>query len=110
MSFAELLTNRRGENLDITRYCCFSEKINFFDYAAFGRVWYGAKYAHRVWEQFAHTFEKYFFAKIEKCTLIFFGTIFEFFQNLGTRFLSIFMDFVHFRRFSSIFIDFHRFS
>ena len=37
------------------------KKNDFFDYTAFGRVWYGAKYSHRVWEQFAHTFEKYFF-------------------------------------------------
>ena len=25
---------------------------------ALGMVWYGAKYSHGVWEQFAHTFEK----------------------------------------------------
>ena len=41
--------------LDMAR---FSEKNVVFDYTAFGRVWYGAKYSHRVWEQFAHTFEK----------------------------------------------------
>ena len=29
---------------------------------ALGRVWYGAKYSHRVWERFAHTFEKSFFS------------------------------------------------
>ena len=43
---------------NITRYGRFSEKIDFGDYMAFGKVWYGAKYSHRVWEQFAHTFEK----------------------------------------------------
>ena len=41
-----------------TRYAIFSEKKDFLHYTAFGRVWYGAKYSHRVWEQFAHTFEK----------------------------------------------------
>ena len=29
-----------------------------------GRVWYGAKYSHGVWEQFAHHFEN--FKKSEK--------------------------------------------
>ena len=29
---------------------------------ALGRVWYGAKYSHGVWERFAHTFEKSFFS------------------------------------------------
>ena len=51
----------RGIIRDITRYGRFSEKIYFFDYTAFGRVWYGAKYSHGVWEQFARTFEKYSF-------------------------------------------------
>ena len=35
-----------------------AKKIFFLDYTAFGRVCYGAKYSHRVWEPFAHTFEK----------------------------------------------------
>ena len=48
----------RGIIGDITRYGRFSEKIDFLDYTAFGRVWYGAKYSHGVWEQFARTFEK----------------------------------------------------
>ena len=39
----------------------FSEKNDFCDYTGFGSVWYGAKYSHRVWEQFAHTFEKSYF-------------------------------------------------
>ena len=70
-------------------------------YTAFGRVWYGAKYSHRVWERFAHTFEKSFFLlksrsvnylfsglfstfsgiwEPEKWELTFFGPIFDFFQ------------------------------
>ena len=57
-SSSERITNRRGKNMDITRYGRFSEKIDFLDYTAFGRVWYGAKYSHGVWEQFARTFEK----------------------------------------------------
>ena len=58
MAAEQRITNRRGKNMDVTRYCRFPEKNDFFDYTAFGRVWYGAKYSHRVWEQFAHTFEK----------------------------------------------------
>ena len=27
-------------------------------YMGLGRVWYGAKYSHKVWVQFAHTFQK----------------------------------------------------
>ena len=51
-------------------------------YTAFGRIWYGAEYSHRVWEEFAHTFEKsYFFAKIKKCKLLFFELVFDFFWN-----------------------------
>ena len=48
----------RGIIGDITRYGRFSGKNDFFDYMALGRVWYGAKYSHKMWEQFAHTFEK----------------------------------------------------
>ena len=33
-------------------------KIFFLYYMALGRVWYGAKYSHGVWERFAHQFEK----------------------------------------------------
>ena len=68
-----------------TEYGRLAKKIDVFDYTALGRVWYGAKYSHRVWGQFAHTFEKYFFAKIEKCQLLFSGPIFDLFRNLGTR-------------------------
>ena len=32
-------------------------KIIFLHYMALGRVWYGAKYSHRVWQRFAHRFE-----------------------------------------------------
>ena len=34
------------------------KNIDFEHYMALGMVWYGAKYSHGVWEQFAHTFEK----------------------------------------------------
>ena len=53
------ITNRRVlEKYDITRYGRWLKNIDFLHYTAFGRVWYGAKYSRRVWEQFAHTFEK----------------------------------------------------
>ena len=44
--------------MEITRYGRFSEKIDFLDYMAVGRVWNGAKYSHGAWEQFARTSEK----------------------------------------------------
>ena len=57
----ERITNRvYWKNMDIARYGRWLKKLDFLHYTAFGRVWYGAKYSHRVWEQFAHTFEKYF--------------------------------------------------
>ena len=34
------------------------KNIDFGHYMALGMVWYGAKYSHGVWEQFAHTFDK----------------------------------------------------
>ena len=34
------------------------KNIDFGDYMALGMAWYGAKYSHGVWEQFAHTFDK----------------------------------------------------
>ena len=54
----ERITNRRWKNREIARYCRLAEKVVFLHYTAFGKVWYGAKYSHRVWEQFARTFEK----------------------------------------------------
>ena len=48
-----------------------------------------------------------FFAKIEKCKLFCFGPIFDFFRNLGTREMCVFIDF---HRFSTIPFDFLRFS
>ena len=43
---------------NITRYGRYPGKIDFGHYMALGMVWYGAKYSHGVWEQFAHTFGK----------------------------------------------------
>ena len=38
----------------------FSKNMFLLHYTAFGRVWYAAKYSHRVLEQFAHTVGKSF--------------------------------------------------
>ena len=48
--------------MNIIEYYRFPEKKRFLHYMALGRVWYGAKYSQRVWERFAHTFEKSFFS------------------------------------------------
>ena len=34
-------------------------KIDLLHYMGLGRVWYGAKYSHGVWERFAHRFESF---------------------------------------------------
>ena len=58
----------------------FSKKLH---YTAFGKVWYGAKYSHRVWQQFANTLEKqYFLLKSRSVNYFLFGPIFGY---LGTR-------------------------
>ena len=50
----------------------FSEKNGLLHYTAFGSVWYGAKYSHRAWEQFAHTFEKtYVWLKLRSVNYLF---------------------------------------
>ena len=33
------------------------KNLDFLHYMALGMVSYGAKYSHKVWEQFAHAFE-----------------------------------------------------
>ena len=76
------ITNRRGKSIDITRYGRFSEQIDFLHYTAFGRVWYGAKYSHRVWEQFAHTFLKYFLLN-SRSVNYYFRPYFRFFPESG---------------------------
>ena len=58
--------------MNIIEYYRFPEKKRFLHYMALGRVWYGAKYSHGVWERFAHIFGNLIFgAKIEKCKLLF---------------------------------------
>ena len=43
------------------------KNIDFGHYMALGMVWYGAKYSHGVWKQFAHTFEKSDFRQNTNC-------------------------------------------
>ena len=69
---------------DITRYGRFSEKIDFLDYTALGRVWCGAKYSHRVWEQFAHTFEKSYFLLKSRSVNYLFMSIFWLLERNGS--------------------------
>ena len=40
-------------------YYRFPEKQRFLQNMGVGRVWYGAKYSHGVWEQFAHHSENF---------------------------------------------------
>ena len=80
------------------------------DYTAFERVWYGAKYSHRVWEQFAHTFEKSFFLLNSRSVNLFFSSLFSTFSGIWEPEKLILSIFIDLHRFLSLFIDFHRFS
>ena len=59
----------------------FLKHFFVFDYTALGKNWHGTKYSHGVWKQFARTFEKYFFATIEKCQLFLYELILELFSR-----------------------------